>query len=63
MDATTGWCMGCYRTIDEIIAWGQGSEAYKAQVWQALPKRHAQSAFPQALLNRALMETILKEAA
>ncbi len=63
MDAATGWCKGCYRTIDEIIAWGQGSGAYQQAVWQALPKRHEQAAFPEAQLNRALMEVIQKEAA
>ncbi len=56
MDSDTGWCKGCYRTIDEIMAWGQGSEAYKKVVWQALPARHCQAAFPEALLNQGLMK-------
>jgi uncharacterized protein len=55
MDAATGWCQGCYRTIEEIIAWGQSSEVQKQAVWQDLPKRHAQAAYPQALLNQALI--------
>lgn len=62
MDAATGWCKGCYRTIDEIIAWGQGSAAYQQDVWLALPKRYAQVAFPEAQLNRALMQVIPKAA-
>jgi uncharacterized protein len=62
MDAATGWCKGCYRTIEEIIAWGQGSEPYQRAVWQALPQRHTQAAFPEAQLNRALMEAVNKEA-
>jgi uncharacterized protein len=56
MDAPTGWCRGCYRTIEEIMRWGQGSEAEKQAVWQALPLRHAQAAFPEALLNQGLMK-------
>jgi predicted Fe-S protein YdhL (DUF1289 family) len=56
MDAATGWCKGCYRTIDEIIAWGQGDDALKQAIWQALPARHAQAAFPEALLNQGLMK-------
>jgi predicted Fe-S protein YdhL (DUF1289 family) len=56
MDAPSGWCKGCYRTIDEIMRWGQGSEAYKQAVWQALPQRHAQAAFPEAQLNQALLK-------
>ncbi|MBS7808277.1 DUF1289 domain-containing protein [Variovorax sp. PCZ-1] len=56
MDKTTGWCKGCYRTIEEIIAWGQGSEALKTSVWQALPARHRQADFLEAHLNRALMD-------
>ncbi len=54
MDAATGWCRGCYRTIDEIMAWGQGSVAYQQAVWQTLPQRHARAAFPEAELNQAL---------
>ncbi len=56
MDSATGWCKGCYRTIDEIIAWGQGSEAYQQAVWQALPARHREAAFSEAQLNQALMK-------
>jgi predicted Fe-S protein YdhL (DUF1289 family) len=60
MDSATGWCKGCYRTIDEIIAWGQGSDAYKQTVWQALPTRHSQTAYPEAKLNQALIEACNK---
>ncbi len=60
MDSATGWCKGCYRTIDEIVAWGQGSEEARFAVWQALPERHAQAAFPEAQLNRALIDACKK---
>ena len=61
MDAATGWCKGCYRDIDEIMVWAQAGEAFKQSVWQALPARHAQAAFPDALLNRALMQACQKD--
>jgi uncharacterized protein len=55
MDTASGWCHGCYRTIDEIMRWGQGNEAFKQAVWHVLPQRHAQAAYPEAMLNQALM--------
>jgi predicted Fe-S protein YdhL (DUF1289 family) len=39
MDAATGWCEGCQRTLAEIAAWGGLSDADKRAVWQALPAR------------------------
>lgn len=40
MDAATGWCVGCQRTLQEIAAWSGLSDADKRAVWQALPARH-----------------------
>ncbi|BAJ03019.1 DUF1289 domain-containing protein [Shewanella violacea] len=37
-------CMGCYRTIDEIVAWGTGDDGFKADVWVKLAKRKAEQA-------------------
>ena len=42
MDAGTGWCEGCLRTIDEIVAWGRMAAADKRRVLAALPARRAQ---------------------
>ena len=39
MDATTGWCEGCRRTIDEIASWSTLSDAEKRAVWEALAAR------------------------
>ncbi len=39
MDGQNGHCLGCLRTIDEIIAWSRADEGYKRQVWQALQQR------------------------
>ena len=41
MDAATGWCEGCQRTLDEIAGWGGMADADKRAVWQALPARRA----------------------
>ena len=39
MDPATGLCMGCYRTLDEITAWSDMSDADKRAVWQRLVER------------------------
>jgi predicted Fe-S protein YdhL (DUF1289 family) len=33
--------MGCWRDIDEIIAWGRMDEDGKRKVWQAITERMA----------------------
>jgi predicted Fe-S protein YdhL (DUF1289 family) len=47
MDAATGWCEGCLRTIDEIAAWGSMHDDDKRAVWQRLEQRRA--SWPQAV--------------
>lgn len=32
-------CVGCYRTLDEIIAWSRSDDSTKKQVWQAISQR------------------------
>ena len=39
MDAATGWCEGCLRTITEITAWSRLDDSAKAQVWVQLGER------------------------
>lgn len=39
MDAASGWCGGCLRTIDEIAAWSVMDDAQKRQVWQRIGQR------------------------
>ena len=39
MDAPSGWCEGCLRTLDEIAAWGRMSEDAKRQLWVELRQR------------------------
>ena len=44
MDAASGWCEGCLRTLDEIATWSGLSDAQKLAVWQALAPRRAEVA-------------------
>jgi uncharacterized protein len=39
MDAATGWCEGCLRTIEEIASWGAMDDAGRRTVLSALPAR------------------------
>jgi len=39
MDDATGWCEGCLRTIDEIVAWGGMADDDKRAVWQLIGQR------------------------
>jgi predicted Fe-S protein YdhL (DUF1289 family) len=39
MDAASGLCEGCLRTIDEIVAWGAMADDDKRAVWQQLAQR------------------------
>jgi len=41
MDARTGWCAGCLRTMDEITRWSRLSAAEREPIWAALPARQA----------------------
>ena len=39
MDAATGLCEGCFRTLDEIAAWGLASDEERRALWQRLAQR------------------------
>ena len=43
MDARTGWCEGCLRTLEEITAWSTMDEADKRVVLQRLASRREQA--------------------
>jgi uncharacterized protein len=45
MDAASGLCEGCLRTLDEIATWGTMNDDDKRIVWQRLEQRRA--AWPQ----------------
>jgi len=41
IDPASGWCEGCYRTIDEIARWAVLDDAEKVAVWVELGRRRA----------------------
>ena len=41
IDEVSGYCTGCYRTIDEIAGWGMMTDDRKSLVWEALRRRRA----------------------
>ena len=44
MDAASGLCIGCWRTLDEIAAWSGLDAAAKRAVLAAIRERRARSA-------------------
>ena len=41
MDAASGLCEGCMRTLDEIAAWGMMDHTAKRAVWKQIEQRAA----------------------
>jgi hypothetical protein len=41
LDARTGLCLGCGRTVEEIARWSAMSEAERARIMAELPGRRA----------------------
>lgn len=41
MDPVTGWCEGCWRTIDEIAGWSRYSDEQKRATWARLEIRRS----------------------
>jgi uncharacterized protein len=41
MNAKTGLCEGCLRTIDEITRWSTAGDDYKRAVWTEIRRREA----------------------
>ena len=39
IDADSGQCLGCARTLDEIAHWGSSKPEWRAAVMAALPAR------------------------
>lgn len=44
MDAERRYCLGCTRTLDEIVNWSKMSPGQRLAVMQILPDRRAQLA-------------------
>lgn len=43
MNAQTGLCEGCLRTLDEIAAWSTMADEAKRTVWRLIEQRQAPS--------------------
>jgi len=43
MDPARALCDGCFRTLDEIAAWGRMRDEAKREVWQAISERIAKA--------------------
>lgn len=41
VDGESGLCMGCYRRLSEVAAWGRLSDAERDEVMAALPDRRS----------------------
>ena len=48
LDARSGMCLGCGRSIDEIARWTAMSAAERARVMSELPTRFTTTEFVQA---------------
>ncbi|HLX29328.1 MAG TPA: DUF1289 domain-containing protein [Casimicrobiaceae bacterium] len=43
IDDATGLCVGCFRTLDEIAAWGALDDEARRVVWRAIAVRRKAS--------------------
>jgi predicted Fe-S protein YdhL (DUF1289 family) len=46
IEASTGLCEGCVRTLEEIATWGSLSGLERADVWARIETRRAQAPNP-----------------
>lgn len=44
MDAATGFCQGCFRTLDEIAAWSRLDDAKQISILAAVAQRRLEGA-------------------
>ncbi|WP_069343225.1 DUF1289 domain-containing protein [Pandoraea sp. ISTKB] len=54
MNPATGWCSGCWRTIDEIASWSTMTDDAKRLVWSRLPARRAEHEPPPEMYRRVI---------
>ncbi len=52
MDAASGLCAGCARSLDEIAGWSAMSADTKREVWRRIAERRAESPIPASQSNR-----------
>lgn len=44
MDATSGLCIGCFRTLDEITAWSRCDDVVRNEILTAVAQRRQANA-------------------
>ncbi len=44
MDRRSGYCVGCFRTLDEIAGWAGFDDARRRLIWEQLRWRRARAA-------------------
>ncbi len=44
MDDRTGFCLGCFRTIDEIVAWSAASNDQRRKILVGIERRRCAAA-------------------
>jgi predicted Fe-S protein YdhL (DUF1289 family) len=44
MDPDGAYCVGCFRTLDEIAGWAGFDDERRRQIWKELRRRQAQAA-------------------
>jgi predicted Fe-S protein YdhL (DUF1289 family) len=49
MDPAREWCEGCFRSLDEIAAWGRMRDEAKRVVWRSIGERIARAALAPTL--------------
>ncbi len=42
MDSATGFCLGCFRTIDEITVWAKIDDVRRLNILAAVARRRAE---------------------
>jgi uncharacterized protein len=52
IDAASGWCLGCGRSIDEIAAWASASDDERRAVLAQLPSRRLRLQPAQSVIGR-----------
>lgn len=39
MNVANAWCVGCFRTVEEISCWGSAPDAVKLGIWARVEQR------------------------
>lgn len=47
LDVERQYCMGCFRTLEEIMAWSQADDDYQRRVWTEIARRRETLSFDE----------------